>query len=704
MGKHKSRSAKKLPLKPPVPVACDPKSLGRRFWLLAALIAALLVASRCYKINRPFSGLHSWGQASGAWAARSHVKYGLGYTKGIKTLVVGDPPPAKPNHYLSHPQLSGLIGAAFAWILGCHDWTFRAVGIPWAVAGLFVFLGLLRRLVPDATALLAGLLLVMFPISVYFGTLGLSSILYLLALGRYLALIGRLGSPLRRRRRYLCELGGCFFLLALLSWNNAFIIVTIAGHYVIRSVWRYRRHKEKPSWALLGVIVVPPLLSMAVNFVVMLWGYDWQIDKIVELYKWRSAKGEESKGPFSWSAWFVVLWRHSVANFTLPAVITFLAYIGYLIIGSVVGWVIKLKRGITVKVPGRFPELWFFAIPPVLFLLAFRGLLWVHQYWQRPFALLVTIATALAIMLLMNVVTKLTHRVVAYAVAAGLVVLFGVFCWLGLFRGEPYKGPEDNKGYFQIRWQSERTLDLFKKLNKQIPPDKALLGFKDFIIKQHASKPAFYRPEYAWYLDRPVVAARSLRGIREKARTGRFPYYFIPDTEQPPLLSKAVKKLVAGRTDEQMEEDYGHLQVLEQVVQSIMKQAAGLGPQEQARRFRQQAEQIEQQAGLYKQRSDAKRAEQLVTLALALKQLATTIVARPGAVNMVLGACAEQKKLLQVEMIDRRRKRLINQLKKLYEYEYFYNTTGFNPRGNTPCYIFDLQRPRTSGQREGEGE
>ena len=51
-------------------------------------------------ITRPYYGLHSWASANRAWAARSHVKYGLGYTKGYRTLAVGDPPPA-------HPQRSG---------------------------------------------------------------------------------------------------------------------------------------------------------------------------------------------------------------------------------------------------------------------------------------------------------------------------------------------------------------------------------------------------------------------------------------------------------------------------------------------------------------------------------------------------------------------------------------------------------------------
>lgn len=51
-------------------------------------------------ITRPYYGLHSWANANRAWAARSHVKYGLGYTRGYRTLVVGDPPPPREVHFV----------------------------------------------------------------------------------------------------------------------------------------------------------------------------------------------------------------------------------------------------------------------------------------------------------------------------------------------------------------------------------------------------------------------------------------------------------------------------------------------------------------------------------------------------------------------------------------------------------------------------
>ena len=74
------------------------------YWLMGGLLVVLLASILARDIHRPFYGLHSWGQASGAWAARAHLKYGLGYTKGMSTWAVGEPPRENPNRYLDHPQ------------------------------------------------------------------------------------------------------------------------------------------------------------------------------------------------------------------------------------------------------------------------------------------------------------------------------------------------------------------------------------------------------------------------------------------------------------------------------------------------------------------------------------------------------------------------------------------------------------------------
>jgi len=149
----------------------------RHFWLFACGVVLISVITRVFDftiappgynglvITEPFCGLHSWDLADRAWAARSHVKYGLGYTKGLRTLVVGDPPPEYPAYDVSEPPLETWILAAGMLVLGTEDWSVRLFDVLFGVPCLFLILLLLRRLYGGACALLTGLLLMLMPLS-----------------------------------------------------------------------------------------------------------------------------------------------------------------------------------------------------------------------------------------------------------------------------------------------------------------------------------------------------------------------------------------------------------------------------------------------------------------------------------------------------------------------------------------------------------
>ncbi len=107
----------------------QPGLCKRRFWLLALGVVSVSILTWTFDfslsppsyhglfITRPYYGLHSWASANHAWAARSHLKYGLGYTKGYHTPAVGYPPPANPQRYVS-PPLETLITAFGMLLLG----------------------------------------------------------------------------------------------------------------------------------------------------------------------------------------------------------------------------------------------------------------------------------------------------------------------------------------------------------------------------------------------------------------------------------------------------------------------------------------------------------------------------------------------------------------------------------------------------------
>ena len=59
-------------------------------------------------ITRPYYGLHSWHFSSQVWAARSHVKYGLGYTKDIELWWLGTRHQPQRCHSDTAPETTTL--------------------------------------------------------------------------------------------------------------------------------------------------------------------------------------------------------------------------------------------------------------------------------------------------------------------------------------------------------------------------------------------------------------------------------------------------------------------------------------------------------------------------------------------------------------------------------------------------------------------
>lgn len=219
-------------------------------------------------ITRPYDGLYGDVSASRAWAARSYVRYGLGYTKGYRTLVVGEPPPAHPQRHVGHPSLETWVTATGMLLFGTHEWSIRLFDMILSVPALVLMMFLLRRLYGNGCALLSGLLLAVFPLSGYFGFEPLLVLLSQWALWRYLLLIGRLGEESRSGLRHCLELAVALFLLTQLSWVGVFYALTMGLHYVVHVVMHRRL-----SLVVLAVLTISPLLSVALNLSVMATGH-----------------------------------------------------------------------------------------------------------------------------------------------------------------------------------------------------------------------------------------------------------------------------------------------------------------------------------------------------------------------------------------------------------------------------------------------
>jgi len=488
------------------------------FWLCAALLTILLASIMARDIDRPFYGLHSWKEAAAAWRARCYLKYDLAYTKGLALWEVGDPPNEKPNRSLDHPQLGLFLPAIDLAIFGVNERGARIGGIIRAILSLLIFLRIMRGLLDDKTALLAGLFFVIFPITAYFGVRGWVTVVSLLAIWYYIVIIGAVKNAPQPKTYHKWMLAVSLFLALQLNWEGFFYALAIGVHYVFHCI-----HKKKlPQSSLLAILIIPPLTSLVINFMVLAAGHGWDWQKVYELYKWRSAKGEMPW--FEWGPWFAKMWEFARANFTLLALIITAVY---LTLGQLYLFATPASVKKNTSSSRRFPQFWLFLMPAIFQLFILKGALWRHQYWESPLVPFIAIALALAIMLLADIIGKINRIAAKIAIVLCVGIIF-VFCTMG------------TNLYYYIRWRSPNEVKMLKDLNQKIPPDKALLSFDDFIVYQHAVKGPHLRPEVAWYLDRKITRARTFDQVQSYAQTGNYPYYLIP--YQKPLM-QIIKRL-----------------------------------------------------------------------------------------------------------------------------------------------------------------
>jgi hypothetical protein len=94
------------------------------------------------QLTRPFCGLHSSHEAVRAWASRSHLRYGLGYTRGYATLAVGDPPRLVPEYEVNDLPADSWICALGMLVFGTHDWSARLFDLILSAACVLAILAL----------------------------------------------------------------------------------------------------------------------------------------------------------------------------------------------------------------------------------------------------------------------------------------------------------------------------------------------------------------------------------------------------------------------------------------------------------------------------------------------------------------------------------------------------------------------------------
>ena len=482
----------------------------------------VLLAGR--EIDRPFIGLHSWDESLASWVARAHLKYGLGYTRGIATLAVGNPPPAVPPRYLDHPQLHALLDTGAMALFGQNDFALRLAALIVTAACLPFLVALLRRLYDDDTAVLATFLYIIFPITPYFNAAAWTYWMLpfiLLGFWCYLVLIGELRDAGPAGKRHLVGVAVAVFILPQLYWVGFFYPAAIAIHYLLRSF----KKRQWPDKRILAAIVVPTVASTIVVFGILLYARPGGMASIMAMYRSRSdvAANDPTRTRIGW---FVRQWEMVRSNFTLPVCVIVAGYIVYRVISHIRSR--SQSTGETDKSSRTFLHASLFSSPGLLSMVFLTEWFWPHEFAYKSFSLPVAIATALGIL-------KIRDSLEARRNAWGNWTTFAVIAVICAFA---IRGLDD---YYGIRHRTPTEAEMFKQLNRDMAPDQTLLTYQSYYMPQFAGKLVHLRPEVAWYLDRNMEVSTSLEDVEQKSANPHYPFYLVDVGSAPEQLIEQLK-------------------------------------------------------------------------------------------------------------------------------------------------------------------
>lgn len=372
-----------------------PPSRVRRMvaWLRLHLPFLLILGLALYfltiNVQMPWATEHEDNGLFFESVAISHIRYGLGVTKGQDYPAwevynakqvdgmftpAGQLPgdqftffytgPIHPVVYGDHPPLLGLSVAGSLLIFGPHFWAVRLVPLLYAVATLILFYFLACTVFDVGVARLAAFLLATFPMFAYFGRMvdhEAPALFWATLLLTAYVLFRKSG-----RRRWLFLAALAIFIGGFYAWPLFYFA------YILFAVdWAGRRRPHWPTaLATVGVATVTFLLVIAQ----LLWALDGNVAHLMATFLFRTGTGPGPGTDTTAAAWLnaVVGWNTvgfgTWSQLLLPVVVVFIA-----------------QRGQVEGLSLRVQLLLVAALWGISHVIIFSDGAYFHDYWQYYF-------------------------------------------------------------------------------------------------------------------------------------------------------------------------------------------------------------------------------------------------------------------------------------------------------------------------------
>lgn len=383
-------------------------------WRIAVLILLMVYsAGLVQQIHRPWVGLHDWNGAFYSQLARNVIRYPINEHHGIGWIAVGEqtPPAEERSAYANHPPaLVWMVALAFK-IGGESEAVARVVPIIASMISLLLLVHLIRESRGMETALLAGLIYAMLPMSVYFGRMvNHEAVCLCLMLGALTAwnFWRAEGKP---TWRMVALIGWCVSIV-LLTWTD-WVGVVFAGTFCVWVGWNARKDASR-KYEILFICGFSGLSIAGMVWYLVQAGMGGRWDNL-----WNVLSARSSVAPDVEDYWP----RHVVENLTWPVIAASCA--------GLMQWILvpqsraRLKNGkVGVGVIG---------ISGVIWLAIFWNLFARHSYWMYYVGPIIALLCASGLMAFCKLLGKNT------VASAGMVcVVFGIVCFVELIGTESY--------------------------------------------------------------------------------------------------------------------------------------------------------------------------------------------------------------------------------------------------------------------------
>ncbi|MDQ3188958.1 MAG: glycosyltransferase family 39 protein [Pseudomonadota bacterium] len=403
------------------------------FWLGVALIFVGGLALRTQTFTELWTGVHNaWGGAFYGNVARNFLRYGYWATAFAPVVNTGVVDPSQFEIYYHHPPLSIWLTSVSFHVFGVHEWSARLPPLVFSLLTMGLVFAFAKAAYGKATALCALLFIAVLPVEAYYAThvdtnSSASIFLTTLAVEAYRRwLIGG-----RDRDYFLCVVSVVFGCMT--AWYTYLVIPPIFAHF-----WLI--HRPTQSRAMRARIWLLPAVAVLV-FGLFLLHREIALAGRAEVYD--ALADRVLKRTTQHGVDLIVIIktyvRQILTGYTLPFV------------GLTAAWIFLFLADLR-KRRMQLAD-WCIAILlsyGFLYALAFPGHLLAHDFFVRPYAPGVALASALVVVRAAGALQRRLLRLAALGVVVGGVCALGTASTLRLYAADDRSNGHILQGFGEV--------------------------------------------------------------------------------------------------------------------------------------------------------------------------------------------------------------------------------------------------------------